>query len=678
MTLSVKELLARGNIAMGTVFRETRINPDSYNEEKNTVDLVFSTGARVLRYNWDIGYYYEELSMEPSAIRMDRLNSGACPVLDSHQAYALENILGRCLPGTGVIADGEGRTTAQFSTRESIAPLVADIKSGIINNVSVGYRTHKLELVETGTDGSYPIYRATDWEPYEVSMVPIPADAAAGTRSDGNATTNHNCQIVSARALETKGDKTMTEEEKARQAEAQKASEATATANAAEATRAAVQAETSRVLEITNLARLHKMPETFASEHIEKKTGLDDVRAAILATKVAQESQQNEIRSHVPAQVVGDKVTQRCEAMASAILHRIDPIKHKLEGQATEFRGLTMFDMARDYVEQVMGKNTRGWARDNIVKHAFAHKNDAARSGAMHTTSDFANILGNVVNTVLGASYEQEINNYEDIVRRRTATDYRPINTVNLGEGPELLPVNEAGEYEYGTLGESKETIKVGKFGRIIKISEEAIINDSLGAFTDLAELFGQKAAQLIRNLVWDAIRLNPNMGDGNPLFHASHGNLITGTGNALTGDAAGLAALQKMRLMLRTQKRPNSNENVNNTLGTLVLPPELETAGETLIYPVSPTAVGQVNTFARTLTPVVEGRLSLSSTSEYYGIAKGVRPVDLLFLEGYQDGPKTETRNGWEMDCVEIKCKTAAAAAPNTYVGIVKSNGAA
>lgn len=52
------------------------------------------------------------------------------------------------------------------------------MKDGIRRNVSVGYMIHKATLVETREDQE--IYRVTDWEPHEVSLVSVPADASVG------------------------------------------------------------------------------------------------------------------------------------------------------------------------------------------------------------------------------------------------------------------------------------------------------------------------------------------------------------------------------------------------------------------------------------------------------------------------------------------------------------------
>jgi hypothetical protein len=57
------------------------LQPSSVNEDRRTVDVVWTTGARVLRGYYD--RFWEELSLDPAHVRMDRLNGGA-PFLSDH------------------------------------------------------------------------------------------------------------------------------------------------------------------------------------------------------------------------------------------------------------------------------------------------------------------------------------------------------------------------------------------------------------------------------------------------------------------------------------------------------------------------------------------------------------------------------------------------------------------
>lgn len=657
---------AMRTVNMAPVKLEARAMPETYNADNRTVDVTFSTGARVLRFNWDVGYYFEELDMSEGAIRMDRLTSGKAPVLDTHASYELSNQIGVVV--SAKIENGIGTATLRFSSREDIAGIIQDIKDGIICNVSIGYRTHKLVMVEDAgqVDGSYPIYRATDWEPHEISMVPIPADAEAGTRDAGKNT--NPCQI-SARTLQTKGEPAMDTKNPAQNAET-----AANTPTPEQERQAATAAERTRAVEIGNLCEKHGMDAEFKRNHIEKGTSLEDVRSAIL-DKLAANTASTQTRGGVTAEVKGEQMEKRADAMTQALMHRVDPITYKMEGDARDFMGMTLFDMARDYVEVVLGKSTRGLTRQKVALMAMQHNSE--RAGGSHTTSDFANILAAVVNKSLRAKYDVAPQTFRPFTRVTTTPDYKLINRMQLGEAPVLLPVNEAGEYEYGTIKDGKEVYQVAKFGRIVRVTDEIIINDDLDALTRLPEAFGDQAAILINKLVWSQIINNPTMGDGVALFHANHGNLVTGAGSVLS--ASDLSGLNQMRALLRRQMGVDGVTPLNLNLGMVAVPPALETEAEKIIKPIAPTQAGNVNPYAGKLGLIVEPLLETVANGDkmWYGFADGrIDRVELAFLEGTGQGPVVETKNGWEVDGVEIKCKVVAGAKAIDSKGMVRANG--
>lgn len=151
-------------------------------DDAREVDLVFSTGAPVVRYDWRTDTrYIERLSMEPKHIRLDRLNNGA-PILDTHSAWSLASQIGAVKTGSAKIAKGEGTLRARFSKRKSVDETWQDVRDRIVTKASVGYAVHRYEET-AGKDGGLPTRLAIDWEPFEVSMVPIAADDRSQTRS---------------------------------------------------------------------------------------------------------------------------------------------------------------------------------------------------------------------------------------------------------------------------------------------------------------------------------------------------------------------------------------------------------------------------------------------------------------------------------------------------------------
>lgn len=165
----------------------------SFNEEARTVDLIFSTGAAVERFDWMSGKrYLEKLAITPDALRLERLNAGA-PLLDSHSAWSVADQLGAVVPGTARIEKGKALATVKFSGRAAVQDILQDVRDGIIRSVSVGYRVHKFEE-EEAKGNKLPVRTAVDWEPYEISMVSMPADTGAKVRREGVET--NQCVLV--------------------------------------------------------------------------------------------------------------------------------------------------------------------------------------------------------------------------------------------------------------------------------------------------------------------------------------------------------------------------------------------------------------------------------------------------------------------------------------------------
>lgn len=161
--------------------RSAAVAPGTVNEEQRTVELVWSTGAAVRRFDWVTERVFtEELSMDPAHVRLDRLNAGA-PLLNTHSQWSLNGVLG--VVESAWIENGAGRARVRFSARPEVDPVWKDVVDGIIRNVSVGYQVHKFRDVTQAQDKMKRLL-AEDWEPMEISLVPVGADPKSGIRAE--------------------------------------------------------------------------------------------------------------------------------------------------------------------------------------------------------------------------------------------------------------------------------------------------------------------------------------------------------------------------------------------------------------------------------------------------------------------------------------------------------------
>ncbi len=158
--------------------------PTTVDRAARTVEVVWSTGARARNFVPPLGMITEELDMSPNAVRMDGLRGGGAPVLNTHRRADARDVVGRVV--TARLEAGRGYATLQFSSATDVEPLWQRIVNGTLRSVSVGYRVHRYEQIADPRDGT--VHRAVDWEPYEISVVPLPVDPAAVVRSAGDDT----------------------------------------------------------------------------------------------------------------------------------------------------------------------------------------------------------------------------------------------------------------------------------------------------------------------------------------------------------------------------------------------------------------------------------------------------------------------------------------------------------
>lgn len=164
--------------------RAAEVRAASFDDADNTIEVVWTTGAAVRRYDWRNGRYYSEvLDVSPKSVRLDRLNAGA-PFLDTHNDWSLRSVIGSVVPGSAKVSGGVGTARVKLSRSDDDATVIEKIKDGIIRNISVGYAIHKVVKTDADGDGMDDEWRVVDWEPLEISAVPVPADAGSQIRKD--------------------------------------------------------------------------------------------------------------------------------------------------------------------------------------------------------------------------------------------------------------------------------------------------------------------------------------------------------------------------------------------------------------------------------------------------------------------------------------------------------------
>jgi HK97 family phage major capsid protein/HK97 family phage prohead protease len=153
-------------------YRAMQVTREAVDHESRTVSLAFSSETPYDRW-WGT----EILDHAPTSIRLGRLTSGA-PLLIDHD-NSIRSQIG-VIESVEIGADRVGRATVRFGKSALADEVFAHVQDGIVRNVSVGYMIHEAKLIETNKDTGVDTYLVTDWEPLELSLTPVPADASVG------------------------------------------------------------------------------------------------------------------------------------------------------------------------------------------------------------------------------------------------------------------------------------------------------------------------------------------------------------------------------------------------------------------------------------------------------------------------------------------------------------------
>ncbi|MEX5626073.1 prohead protease/major capsid protein fusion protein [Pseudomonas marginalis] len=645
------------------------VRPGSVDIDARTVELTWTTGAKGRRWSWDVGSYMEELDVSEGAVRLDRLNNGA-PLLDTHNQYQLSAVL--AVVERAWLDCGEGHALVRFSKREDADVVFKDVVDGILRNISVGYAVHRYEVVEE-EDDKLPTYRAVDWEPLELSLVPIGFDDGAKVRSAKTPAEYEGQRfhtifevrsavepIVEPAAVPIiQEEVAMTEEEKRAADEKLR--------------RESAEEERKRSLTIRTMARKVGLnDETVVEDLIARGVSVNDASAALIdAVAERQNKDQPNTRNSQPTIVSGlDQavLTAKRDAMQNALLNRCNPTIALIEG-AREFRGMRLLDLARECVETV-GGNARGMLPQEVARAALGCDRTAMRAAGMHTTSDFPILLGGGVTRTLRDAYAQAPQTWRPLGQMTTVPDFRATTRAALGDISALEEVKEHGEYKYGKLEEDGAPIRVAKFGKIIAITWEAVINDDLGALTRIPRAYGLAAAETESNVVWNLILSNPNFTDGKAIYVADHGNL------AASGGAINTTTLGAARAAMRKQKS-KAGAFLNVEPRYLVVGPDKEL--EAFQFTSSnyvPAKNADINDVRNTsLIVIVDGRIT-GNQWFLFTEAGLIDTFEYAYLEG-EPGVFTETREGFEVDGMEVKARLVFGAAWIDWRGTYKNPGA-
>lgn len=280
------------------------------------------------------------------------------------------------------------------------------------------------------------------------------------------------------------------------------------------------------------------------------------------------------------------------------------------------------------YIEITGDRKVTG-RMENIDRSRFAEA-----TGGMHfreslDAAALANVLGNSIHRAMIRDYRlpsPEYDIWRPIVEVVPVQDFRTNERTRLGGYGDMPTVAAGAPYTALTSpSDEKATYAIGKRGGTEDITLEQIRNDDVGVITRIPVKIARASKRTLAKFVFDFIKDNPAIYDGDALYHANHGNLQTA---AL--DATALAAHRQ--LMLK-QTEKNSLERLGIGPKYLVVPVDLEETSVNLFN----RSTNNDKTFIQTLSLTIIPVWYWTDANDWATVAD---PMDIPFIEiGFLDG---------------------------------------
>ena len=404
--------------------------------QDRTLEFPFASEAPVERY-----YGMEVLSMDDKSMDLSRLNDGA-PLLYQHDADRIVGVVERAY-----IKNKRAYAKVKLANNELGREMQELIKDGIIRNVSFGYKINAMEADESTSPVTY---RATNFQPFEISLVTVPADQTVGI---GRAF-SHNEGTETASAVPSQPIGVTTVDQ---------------TLNV-EAIRAeAAQAKAKEVAEMMALGQRTKNLE-MAQEFIANSRSLDELRSALLEKMGVQEKPINPKDAEIG---MSDK-----EKRSFSFIRAINALAHPNSQEAQRAAGFEL-EVSRA-AQQKSGKEARG-----ILIPA-----DVLGYGRRDLTVGSASGGGDLVATELMSE------SFIDLLRKALVLQTAGANVMTGLQGMVAIPRQSGGATTYhvaesGSITESQLTV-----------DQVTMQPRTIGALTDYSRRLLLQSSIDIENLI--------------------------------------------------------------------------------------------------------------------------------------------------------------------------------
>jgi hypothetical protein len=546
-------------VDLGQCSRSAIVERASYDKETRSVPVIVATeGAAMVwdRTTWDM--VREILPM--SGMRVHE--SKQVPMLNSHMRYSTEDIRGSI---RDIHIEGDklvGR--AVFSSlAEKDATLVNE---GHLTDVSAGYRVFNDRTVRLAKgertdvngrsftndfDDGLDLLIRTEWELVEGSLVPIGADEASKFRS--------------AHIQQPQGGHMATPDQGAIGSQ----TEAARAAEVAEARKEGALLEAKRRSSLESILSLSNVSdETRAQLRVELIDGGRSVEEApaIIVEAIRKAAEKASIPATPSVTIGREQAEKEHTGVVNAFLSRCgfsgkakDAETRKAIDEAGSRSGLpgSIHELAR-FLDAKSGSRSALLNAEDCSRKSCELWN---RSAPGLSTGDFANILVDVSNKMIGMSFDDEITSFQAWTESASARDFKTVYSITKSHITDWAKIKEGEAPVIGKFSDNKESGSMDTYGLAVSVSRQMLINDDLGMFADIMSGIGAGGARAVNDLccttLFGTALAGPTMADGTTMFSTA----ATRVNRKDTSGTVAYTSLNVANKMLMDIKKPQPDK---------------------------------------------------------------------------------------------------------------------
>ena len=548
-----------------------------------TFRLVAYTGAPI-RQGWSRNALVLDLA------GMD-LSNQSIPILFGHDA-SLESVVGQA---TAVTSDGsqlivEGVVLGVSETANRVMELA---RRGMKFQASVGADVGRIENIQAGEtvavnnrqfSGPVSIVRGSALR--ETSIVLMGADGATSAAIAAEATED---VLMADTANSTPDEAVTASPEAAAQVAAGHVTEPTTTAEQAKEPNVSdLKAQLISEIKAELLDGLRASRPAAPAVHVVAKPDVNDVKAMTAALCVA---------GRLPT-VEKDYDERTLEAA------------HKLRSSATLSQVVLNAARANGYKED---------------SHKITESNCREVLRAAYATHNIGNILSSTYGKFLLNGFTAVEQSWDAIASTRNVTDYKAVTGVRLTGGFEFTQVANDGELRSADAGDETRSIKASLYGRLSSITMVDLVNDDLGALTQVSSRLGYGAAVGLNKAFWKEFEA-----DNATYFQAA---------SAAAGNALSMTSIRAAATGFRKIQNPDKNP-LGIPPSIMLVPVDLEIPAaeamtSSLLITGSDTVRGNANVLAGRYRVVSSSYLTSATTWWLAADPTALPAMEVAFMNG-------------------------------------------